>query len=33
MLGLQIKNKKVLFIVFAICIAAISVGVLIIANN
>jgi len=33
MLGIQLKNKKVLLIVFAICIAAISIGVLIIANN
>ena len=29
MLGFQIKNKKVLFILFAIFIALISIGVLI----
>jgi len=33
MLGFQIKNKKVLFILFAICIAFISIGVLILANK
>ena len=33
MLGFQIKNKKVAFILFAICIAAISIGVLIISNQ
>jgi len=33
MLGFQIKNKKVLFILFAIFIALISIGVLILSNN
>ena len=33
MLGFQIKNKKVLLLVFAICLAAISIGVLIITNR
>ena len=33
MLGFQIKNKKVLLLVFAICLAAISIGVLIISNQ
>jgi len=33
MLGFQIKNKKVLFILFAISIALISIGVLILSNN
>tara|TARA_R110001599_G_scaffold58396_3_gene160969 strand:+ start:70 stop:171 length:102 start_codon:yes stop_codon:yes gene_type:complete len=33
MLGFQIKNKKTLLVIFAISIAAISLGVLILANK
>jgi hypothetical protein len=33
MLGFQIKNKKTLFILFAIFIAAISIGVLVLSNT
>ncbi|WKD84734.1 hypothetical protein KCTC32516_00068 [Polaribacter huanghezhanensis] len=33
MLGFQVKNKKVLFILFVIFIALISIGVLIFANT
>ena len=33
MLGFQIKNKKTLLIIFAICLAIISIGVLILSNQ
>lgn len=33
MLGFQIKNKKTLLIIFAISIAVISIGILIISNQ
>ena len=33
MLGFQIKNKKIALIIFAVCVATISIGVLIISNQ
>ena len=33
MLGFRIKNKKILLILFAVLLAAISIGVLILTNK
>lgn len=33
MLGFQVKNKKILLILFAITVAIISLGILILTNN